>query len=208
MPQTESLKGNPYPETPAAPNAAFDPFDPKALRLDASAMAADLGTTRELVTVNVRKPAKDEFVRVHRDDEYTLNTGVLELKTEREIYLVTRPLWGELFDEANFSCRALFSAMSRQGVFFLWPVRLPGPDGKIDPWNASALEAASLARDRWVRISANMPLGAYNVTTAAARISEPVWPEKSMRDLLAIAFKDRFIDSLDHPALKRLRGEI
>lgn len=185
-----------------------DPFDPAVLRLDPGAMAADFGVRKAIVSVPVRKPAKDEWIRVHPDPDFALQTGILELKSEREIYLVARPLWPELNDETTFNRRAIFSTISRQGVFFLWPVRLPNPDGKLDSWNASAMEAAILAQNTWVRMTANMALGAYDVTKASVKVADPVWPETSFRDLLSIAFKDRLLDSLDHPVLKRLRGEI
>ena len=35
-----------------------------------------------------------------------------------------------------------------------------------------------------------------------------VMPEESLGELLKIAFKSRYIDSFDHPVLKRLRGEV
>ena len=38
-------------------------------------------------------------------------------------------LWPELATEATFSPRTFFTAINRQGVVFLWPIRLPGPDG-------------------------------------------------------------------------------
>ena len=40
-----------------------------------------------------------------------------------------------------------------------------------------------------------------------AELAEPAWPAKTFGDLLKVAFRDRFIDSIDHPVLKRLRGE-
>ncbi len=203
MPAAASPAPDPT-ETPSAP----DPFDPASLRLGTEAMSANLGVTRELITLPVRRPGNDEWVRVHPDESFTLQTGVLELKSDREVYLVARPLWPELADEPAFCCKALFTAMTRQGVCILWPVRLPGVDGKIDAWNSSAMQAALLSRTRWVRMASNMALGAYEVTTASARIAEPVWPSKTLREILSIAFKDRLIDTLDHPVLQRLRGEI
>jgi hypothetical protein len=53
-----------------------------------------------------------------------------------------------------------------------------------------------------------MSLGAYDVFQASAELSDPTWPEAPFRDLLRVAFKDRFIQSLDHPVLKKLRGEV
>jgi len=34
-----------------------------------------------------------------------------------------------------------------------------------------------------------------------------VWPTESLKELLKIGFRDRLIDTVDHPVLKRLRGE-
>ena len=58
----------------------------------------------------------------------------------------------------------------------------------------------------WVRVKANMSLGAYETTAAESLIPEPEWPQQSFQELLRIAFKDRLVDRLDHPVVKRLRG--
>ena len=104
--------------------------------------------------------------------------------------------------------KVLFTAMNRQGVVFLWPVRLPGEDGRSYAWHRSALDAANLAMSGWVRIVANMNLGAYEVFEATGELPEPEWPEKDFQSLVDIAFKDHYIRELDHPALRRLRGEL
>jgi hypothetical protein len=189
-------------ETIATPN----PFDPASLRLGQD-YSANLGVKKALVTIPVRKPDKAWFIRVHPAEEYRLPTAMLELKEEQELYLVERHLRAELATESTFTPKVIHTAVNRQGVLFLWPVRLPGPDGKLDDWNKSALEAAQRAQKQWVRVQANMSLGAYDVWGATGQIPEPQWPEKTLEELLAIAFKDRLIASLDHPVLKRLRGE-
>lgn len=58
-----------------------------------------------------------------------------------------------------------------------------------------------------LRVAANMSLGAYDVWQTEGPLPEPQWPETSFKDSLRTAFKDRLIDTLDHPVLKRLRGE-
>jgi len=189
------------------PKAAPDPFDPTRLRIS-SDFAAAVGVKKALLTVPVRKPDKASFVRVHPDETYRLQTCIIELKEEREIYLIDPGIRDEIATESTFGARAFFTAMTRQGVLFLWPCRLPGADGKIDEWSRSALEAANMAVGNWVRVQSNMALGAYEVFEASASIPEPKWPDVPFRDILAIAFKDRRIDSLDHPVLQRLRGEI
>jgi hypothetical protein len=184
-----------------------DPFDPASLRLSQD-FAAHLGVKKQLLSVPVRKPDKAWFVRVHRSEEYRLPTMVLELKEDRETYLVHPDLWLELAGESTLSPRALFTAVNRRGDVFLWPVRLPGPDGKIDEWSRTALEAAMLAQNSWVRVTANLSLGAYEVHVATGNLPEPEWPDLSFDDLANIAFKGKFITTLDHPVLRKLRGEV
>jgi hypothetical protein len=182
-----------------------DSLDLEKLRLsqDFNALA---GVRKALLTVPVRKPDRQWFIRVHPQVEYRLPTALLNLKEERECYLVDRPLWSELPGE--ITPMVLYTAISRQGVVFLWPVRLPGEDGRIDEWNRSAMEAAELATTMWVRIAANMHLGAYEVFEATGDLPNPEWPDVTFQALLEAAFKDRVIGTLDHPVIQRLRGAV
>jgi acetoin utilization deacetylase AcuC-like enzyme len=182
-----------------------DPFDPSRLRLSQN-FAETVGVKKALITVPVRKPGRQDFIRVHSDESYRLETAVLELKDERETYLVHPDIWCELPGE--IVPKALFTTINRQGVLFLWPIRLPGDDGRHDEWNRSALEAAEMAQKRWIRVAANMSLGAYEVYEAVGNIPEPEWPDVDFKEILRTGFKDRFIDSLDHPVIRHLRGEM
>lgn len=187
-----------------ANNSPFD-FDPAKLALPQD-FAASVGVRKVLTTVPVRKPNRQEFVRVHPDESYRLSTAVIELKDERETYLVAPDLFPELPQE--IVPKLLATAITRQGVLFLWPARLPNADGRPDPWNTSAIAAMDHAIKRWVRVTANMSLGAYELAEATAKLPEPEWPDEPFAKLLEIAFRDRVIESLDHPVLQRLRGEI
>ena len=158
-------------------------------------------------TISKRKPIKDEWVRVRSGTEYSICVGIIELQTEMEMYLVTPAIVPTLAQESTFTQRMLFSTITRQGTFFLWPVRLPDSEGRLDTWNKSALEAAKCAQEEWCRITPNMGNSAYDVKTMTAQVPEPVWPQESFQELVSIAFQDRIIESVDHPALKRLRGE-
>lgn len=165
-----------------------------------------VGVKKAFLTIPIRKPSREWFIRTN--PALRIETCVLELKEDREVYLVSPDLWTELVAESTFGTRALYGAINRQGVFFVWPVRLPGADGKLDDWNRSALEAASMAETRWIRVASNMSLGAYEVFEAQADWPEPEWPEISLGDILRTAFKGRVVETLDHPVLKRLRGEV
>jgi hypothetical protein len=162
------------------------------------------GVKKLLTTIPVRKPNKQDFIRVHPDTAYRESLPAIDLNDERELYVVTRNMQAELATECVPA--TLFTAINRQGVIFLWPIRLPGPDGKSNEWWRSAAKAATLAMTGWVRVRASMDLGAYEIFTAPGKIDDPTWPPLSFNELLRIAFRDRVIDSLDHPVVKRLRG--
>ena len=68
---------------------APDPFDPARLRLSQDT-ASEIGVKKQLVAVPVKKPSKERWVRVHPSEEYRIQTAVLELKDEREVYLVLK----------------------------------------------------------------------------------------------------------------------
>ena len=181
-------------------------FDLERLRLSQD-FADQVGVKKAILTVPVRKPDRQWFIRVHPDPDWRLETAVLELKEERsETYLVDPAMWPVLPGE--LVPKVLFTAINRQSVVFLWPIRLPGEDGRGNAWHRSALDAANLAMAGWVRIAANMGLGAYDVFEATGELPEPEWPEKDFQSLLEIAFKDHFVRSLDHPVIRRLRGAI
>jgi hypothetical protein len=183
---------------------APDPFDPESLRLDQS-FTDMAGVKKLLTTVPVRKPNKQDFIRVHPDADFRLTAAVIELKDDREVYLVLPTIAHQLPGEC--SPVVLYTAINRQGVTFLWPVKLPTPDGKVNEWHRSAGEAAERAMDVWLRVLADMPLGAYVMYEASAAVPDPVWPTVTFRELLKIGFRDKLVDRLDHPVVKRLRGE-
>lgn len=183
--------------------AVADPFDLESLRLSQD-FGAQLGVKKLLTMVPVRKPTKQEFVRVHPAPDYRLDTMVLELKSENETYLVAPDMQQELF--SDIMPVRLFTTISRQGVVTLWPCKLPGSDGRTNPWHETALEAAGLAQDRWVKVSANMHLGGYETYVAGGALPDPEWPELTLQELVRIAFRDRLIDRPDHPVVAQLLG--
>lgn len=188
--------------------SADDQFSLDSLRLTQD-FGAVAGVKPLVKTVPVKKPSKEWFVRTHPDPAYRLQTLVLELKDDKDraIYLIAPPLWEQLAAESCVSPRLLIASISRQGVLFVWPIRLAGSDGKVDNWNKSSLDAANEAETRWVRVVADMNLGAYQIFAGSEKISEPTWPQISFQEIIKIAFRDNMISDWEHPVLKRLRGE-
>ncbi len=191
--------------TPSPESNSETGFDVSELRLSQN-FAEKIGVKKVLTTVPVRKPDRQWFVRTHPDESWHLHTAILDLRDDRETYIVHPELLPELTTEV--SPKILVAAINRQGIVFLWPITLPDESGRHNQWHRSAQEAADLAGKSWVRVGANMSLGAYEVWQAAADYPEPEWPEEGFDSLIRIAFQDRIITTLNHPVLRRLRGEL
>ena len=180
-------------------------FDLSAWRLPQD-FESDMGVKKALLTVPVRKPSPQIFFRVHPDPQYRMNAALIELKDDRETYLVTPRLYPALAGEAV--AKTLFTAINRQGDVFLWPLRLPDQQGRLDEWSRSAMRAATLGQRRWIRLVSKMSLGAYEVLEAQDDLGEPEWPTESFPELLQVAFEGRIIEAEDHPVIHKLRGRL
>jgi hypothetical protein len=184
--------------------AAADPFALENLRLPQD-FAQSAGVKKLLRTVPIRKPLRHEWFRVHPGPDYRENLALLVLKDgSDEVYAVAGNVLPELVGE--FVSFTLFTAISRQNVVFLWPVRLPDADGKLMEWHRSARLAAEEAMTAWRRIVARKELGAYELFETVNKLSEPKWPEVSFQELVTLAFRDCLVTSLDHPIIKKLHG--
>jgi hypothetical protein len=184
--------------------AAPDPFDPAQFAAP-STVLGEVGVIKELTTCPVRKPNRQEFVRVHPGEEYRLRAHILELKQEKETYLVMPAVAAALPGETVLVTLRL--AVSRQGAVFLWPIPEPSLDGRENAWHPSRRAAAARAETDWVKVVANMAQGSYDLFVAPGALGTPMWPDKSMRDILSIAFGENFIiRDAGHPVIKRLMG--
>jgi len=203
MPRSQA--GNSAVEPLIETNPAPNPFDNlSALRLDQS-YSDTVGVKKLLTTVPVRKPNRQDFVRVHPDPAFRLTpAAIIEVKEDREVYLVLPGMAQQLPGE--FSVVTLYLTINRQGVLHLWPVKLPGPDGKHNEWHRSAAEAAERAMKTWVRVTSSMSHGAYEIVEASGDLPEPAWPDFSFQEILRIAFRERIVDRADHSLVQRLQG--
>jgi len=181
-----------------------NPFDPKRLRI--SGAHSEGPTVRKIVaSVQVRKPNRQEYFRVHPDPEMRIDTLLFELRDDRQTYLISPDIAPAIPGEAV--PKTLYTVVTRQGGVLLWPVRLQDEQGRLDEWNVTAHEAAFRAETNWIRLAANMGAGTYDVYEAIDQIAEPEWPELPFERLLEMAFKDRFVDTLDHRVVRRILGE-
>jgi hypothetical protein len=186
-------------------NGAPASFDLLSLRMTQD-FGSMVGVKKVITTIPVHKPHKQDFVRIRPGDDYQISTAVIEMKEDRETFLIAPELWNELPGE--IIPKIFLTGMTRQGVLFLWPIRLPNADGRHDNWNRSALEAAELAKRKWVKVVSNMSLGGYEVYEATGDLPDPEWPDLSFEEIMRVAFKDRYIQTMDHLVIRRLNGEI
>jgi hypothetical protein len=180
-----------------------NPYDPDSLRVTGDVNA--IGAEKLILRIPVRKPTKQEFYRVNSDPKFRLSCAILELKEEREFYLVTPAALSILGEDVRYV--ELLLCINRQSAVFFWPLTIPTADGRRNSWNESAREAAKIAEQGWVRMVSNMAEGSYSVYQATGKIPDPEWPKKSMPELIELAFKDgKLIDSEDHPVVIQLHG--
>jgi hypothetical protein len=90
------------------------------------------------------------------------------------------------------------------GAIQLWPVPILG-DNPLSSAK-SARTAFELAQASWMQITWNEQRNDYDVEPAEGVNKAPEWPDKSMSELLKIAFADKVIDNEDHPYVLQLRG--
>jgi hypothetical protein len=203
--QMTKLDENPIPDKQEPPKSIFADLD--QLRLSVSSTLLG-GTTEILSKVPVGKPTKHEFVRVHPDEAMMLPTAVYEDKKgqQRDIFFVAPSMMSVLLGEASLVILTL--TINRQGVLSIWPVKVANDNSSGNAWQDTAQQGCELAKKKWVRLAADMSLGAYRIYEAQGDLPEPQWPDKPFNELLEIAFRGRVIDSEDHPVVRRLRGLI
>ena len=183
-----------------------DPYAIEKLRVDQNFLETG-GVKKLLTTIPVRKPNKQTFFRVRPGSKWRDIFPIIDLKDDREEYIVARDLVAELSTEIVFKMLCL--AITPQGTLFFLPLRWPGPDGKDMEWWRSLREHAKRAEEQWIRVIPNMELGAYECLVAIDKLAEPKWPpedEYNFWDLIKIAFREYLVTHLDHPVVKRLRG--
>src|SRR5215475_5804985 len=187
------MKETPFPSMtpngvpPATPQMSAPAPDADAWSLDSLRLSQDfpelVDGQKVLTAVPIRRPARQEFFRVHERPEWRFETCIFQDEIDRgEAYLVHPGLRSALANDLKPV--VLFTCVSRQGTTFLWPARLPGQDRRASSWHTSALEAAQIAMTSWIRLVANQQAGAYEVYRAAAYTAEPEWPDITFEALM------------------------
>jgi hypothetical protein len=175
-----------------------------ALPQDLASMA---NVERMITTVPLRKPGRQQFVCMHPDTaNWSASVPLINLKEKNEFYLVGNHLTKELADEWNPYWLVTYAL--RGGGVCLWPIRLPGRDGKDNAWWLSARQIVKEVAGKWVRIQADQEAGHYQVDVARGEIPAPEWPDMTFGRLSEICFvnEQRMISDVNHAVVRQLRG--
>jgi hypothetical protein len=180
----------------------------KGLNLDQFRLNQDYIThaqvKKAITTVPINSPNRNKWYRVLDGKNY--NFTAMTITYDRDTYVVSSSFHAEL--QCHIVPKVFYILVDRDGNIITWGIRLADHLGRLNDWSKSAFEAIAKGRSEWVQVAANMNLGAYDIYTAVSELEEPQFPDTSFEELLAIAFKGRTIDSLDHPIVKKIRGEI
>jgi hypothetical protein len=196
---------DPKPQT--SKEVPADPFDPKSLGISTD-YAAAISAQASTKPFELRKPNGQEFFRTSPFNHQRLLVGAIADQQEMSKLYVVQP---ELLDQVKVrfpkSVRVyeLVLTQSLVGTAFLWGVPLSEDRG--GSWNSSQRDARHKGESRWTNMASGR--GQYDVTTID-NSKEVVWDSfPPMIKILRQALSDgRLINTMDHPLLCKLRGEI
>jgi hypothetical protein len=176
-------------------NAAFERF--KDLQVDPQATVA---ARRIITTCTVRRPKKNEFVRVNVDDEKLYTGYILEDKDEDTFYIIKDQALQYLYDLPPL--KMLVLTVNQKGGFFLWPV----PTDDRNMWNESSRKAYQIAKSQWVKLVGDRGEGLYHTYLAEGELPPPRWPDKTYWELVDLAFPNsKVVKDADHEVVLKAR---
>jgi hypothetical protein len=162
-----------------------------------------IGTAEILVDVPVRKPNINEFVRVHPDPAMSLASSIY-IDIERDPWFVAPAMRNILV--AGIKPVLLLTTINQRGRVILWPIALGDGTGRKNAWHDTAHQAAETAKHKWIKLMSDMAAGSYRVFEAMGALPDPKFPNKSLDELLRIAFRGRIVDSAEHAIVKQSLG--
>jgi hypothetical protein len=169
----------------------------------------DLGVTTEYTVIPIRNPKPDEFFRCMSDEDYSMDSYILSLKTENEWYLIDPEILPEIQLESQLRVMSLYVCVTMNSTPFVTCIPQPDEMGKINSWHDSGHRTMEEAKQSWVRRQADKANGGYVITKAMnAKLPDPKWPTMTLSEIIDRAFDKFYINDVQHPVLQRLRGEM
>lgn len=194
------------PATTASGGFEPDPFAPENFTT-----TSDAAVSAEEITIDLRTPTDEEFVRVSPDSNHHLRASHLVVNREegygKSYYLLTPSmrLWaGNQPSLSKFvKTMHLFLFHNHDSEYGVWPVR-----DAFDSWAISELQVVESAKKEWTRrYTQGKVRKAYTSTSIDTLVSFPEKPMTGKDGILAQVFGDGFvIVNKDHPVIRKLMG--
>ena len=168
------------------------------------------GGKKRKLGLSCSKPGKKAWIRAYPDpEEFSMYARMLEVESgiDKEYFFIDPALdddpdigWLIERDSIEFM---LHLYCTNRGRIALWPIK-----ESENPWPDSARTALKIARDKWVRVIADLEDGRYEVEEDPDYDVEPKWDQllggKDMLNLMNLCFGKNFISSPDHPLFAEL----
>ena len=160
---------------------------------------------------SVGKPKKDFFQVFPEPEKGYTRLPMVEGGmggTPREWYVVMPAVLteiGEMVDGSGIKTHTLVPVIDRLGNVRVWPIA-DCVSEVAERWQRSRVKVIAEAKDKWVRIVANMSEGRYDLLAAIDQSLKPKWPDETYREILEKALADCFITSTDHPVIQAIVG--
>jgi hypothetical protein len=209
-----NVKSGPNGDTPKAEQSVpdsggpqfVDPFDPKNYRKPQGQrlnFGSDQPNLQLPNTIEVRKPKKTWFIRIHPDPNYRAVLPVFTdddtKRRENNSYLFAPGLEIPADLESLVRDTLVAAAITNSGIPFLYPLSVTDSS-----WYESGVEVFRRAREEWIRVTPRE--GCYEISLPVSKLEEPCFPDVPFREYLERAFSKRLIKSLDDPLVRKLRG--
>ncbi len=164
---------------------------------------------KRTLRIKARKPNPRRFIRVHPDMKAAVAIFIDpndEDEFEAAPYVVLGGVAEELGSDAEANTAFVYAYAT--GTLGLWLCRHPRKGN--DVWATTRLAVAEKAQTNWLRCHGSEDGDGYGYTEPVDKFPGPDWDRwlrgRSVFQLLGLAFRDRVIDTLDHPVVRAFEG--
>ena len=166
----------------------------------------------KIFKIKERNPTKHEWFRTNPDPGYKqmLNGFVYDCGGDKVKYLAT-PEIAQYLESHGVECQPLQVRVccSKTLVPFLWVISGAPASmaGRETPWLKTKLEAAQRAEKTWVRLQWNAPERQHDIYENPQISTQPKFPEKTFQEIITEVFREKLLDTVDHPVVKDITAQ-
>jgi len=169
-------------------------------------VADDTQIVENFEYVPVGKPSKTTWFKTSPDKAFERLANMLDLGNKGSYMVsgeVARYLGGNLVKVVR-----LHLSWGVDGKPFLIPITLPDKSGRPwNQWHSSLDKAVKLSMVKPVNVVSDQNKGTNLIYTSDMPFPPLMLPEgTTMADLVNIAFQEKYIDDIEHPIIKEIKG--